>query len=102
MSNDAAMIISFVSVIFGIYQGWIGIKRNQKTDDKKEASQLTTVIVKLENIGIGISELKTDFNNVKLEVREDRERIVKLEAQLLICQQYCKRLNIINNKTEEC
>lgn len=72
-----------------MYQGISNMKRNQKTDDKSEATQLTTVIVKLENIEGGISDIKKEINSVKNDVREDRERIVKLEAKMDICLKHC-------------
>jgi hypothetical protein len=46
------------------------MKRSQKTDDKKEATELTTVIVKLENISTGISEIKNELGNIKIDVKE--------------------------------
>lgn len=82
MTIELAMVISIVSLAFGMYQGIANLKRNQKTDDKSEATQLTTVIVKLENIGAGITEIKNEINNVKKDIKEDRERIVRLETVL--------------------
>ena len=37
------------------------------------------MIVKLENIGDGVSEIKSDMKNVKGEVQELRERLVVVE-----------------------
>ena len=37
------------------------------------------MIVKLENIGDGVSEIKSDMKNVKGEVQELRERLVAVE-----------------------
>lgn len=80
MTIQTAYLISVVSVAFAIYQGIANLKRNQKTDDKNDAMQLTTVIVKLESIGNGITEIKNEINSVKKDVKEDRERIVVLET----------------------
>ena len=41
---------------------------------------MTTVIVKLENISAGISEIKLDIKDVKNEVKELRERVAKVES----------------------
>lgn len=79
MTIEVALVISAISLAFGIYQGVSGMKRAQRTDDRQDASQLTTVIVKLENIGAGISEIKSDMRNVKDEVRELRDRLIKVE-----------------------
>ena len=103
MTIEVALLISGVSLAFGVYSGISNLKRNQKQDDKNEASQLTTVIVKLENIGTGISEIKNEISNVKNEGRESRERIIKVEEsakqahkRLDTCEKYCKRLVDMN------
>ena len=79
MTIEVALVISALSLAFGIYQGVSNMKRNQRADNVQEATQMTTVIVKLENIGAGISDIKSDMRNVKDEVRELRDRIIKVE-----------------------
>ena len=98
MTIETALLISVVSVAFGLYQGISTMKRNQRSDDKSDASQLTTVIVKLENIGTGITEIKNEMNNVKNDLREDHERLVKIEEvaksahkRIDTCEKHCKR-----------
>jgi predicted RNase H-like nuclease (RuvC/YqgF family) len=98
MTIEVALLISGVSVAFAIYQGITNMKRGQKADAKTEASQLTTVIVKLENIGNGITELKGEMNSLKNDIKEDHERLVKAEEaiksfhkRLDTCEQHCKR-----------
>lgn len=90
MTIEVALIISVLSVGFGIYQGISNIKRNEKSDTKADASQLTTVIVKLENIGTGITEIKSEMTNVKNDIKENRERIIKVEES---AKQAHKRLD---------
>ncbi len=79
MTIEVALLISGVSVAFGIFAGISNLRRNQKLDDKKDATEMTTVIVKLENIGIGISEIKNEMTNVKNDIKESRERLIKVE-----------------------
>lgn len=105
MTIELALLISGVSVSFAIYQGITNMKRNQKADDKSEATQLTTVIVKLENIGTGITEIKSEVSNLKNDIKEDHDRIIKTEEsvksfhkRLDACEKYCKRVTPI---TEE-
>ncbi|WFR57272.1 hypothetical protein QA584_27320 [Anaerocolumna sp. AGMB13025] len=92
MTIEVAMLISGVSLAFGIYTGITNLKRNQKTDTKQDTAELTTVIVKLENIGNGISEIKSELTNVKNDSKEDRERIIRLEE---LTKQAHKRLDNI-------
>ena len=79
MTIEVALLISGVSVAFGIFAGISNLRRNQKLDDKKDATEMTTVIVKLENISNGITEIKNEINNVKNDIKEDRERIIRVE-----------------------
>ena len=52
MTIEVALLISGVSVAFGIFAGISNLRRNQKLDDKRDATEMTTVIVKLENIAL--------------------------------------------------
>jgi predicted RNase H-like nuclease (RuvC/YqgF family) len=97
---EVAIVISGISLAFGIYQGVKNLNRNEKVDAKTDASEMTTVIVKLENIGTGISEIKSEMSNVKNDIKEDRERIIRVEEsakqahkRMDTCEKYCKRFN---------
>lgn len=58
------------------------MKRNKSTDDKKEATEMTTVIVKLENISKDTGEIKNDMKSVKDEVKHNTEKIIRLDESL--------------------
>lgn len=90
MTVEVALLISGVSLAFAIYSGIANLKRNKSNDDKKDATEMTTVIVKLENIGTGIAEIKSEMTNVKNDLRESRERIIKVEES---AKQAHKRLD---------
>ncbi len=94
MTIEVALLISGISLAFGIFSGITNLKRNQKADTKQDAAELTTVIVKLENIGNGISEIKSELTNVKNDIKEDRERIIRVEESV---KQAHKRLDNIEN-----
>lgn len=82
MTIEIALVISGISLAFGVYSGIANMKRNQRTDNQKDASEMTTVIVKLENISAGIAEIKSDFNGMKVEVKELRDRLIITEQSL--------------------
>lgn len=82
MTIEIALLISGLSLAFGIYQGIANLKRNKATDDKKEASEMTTVIVKLENINKDTSEIKNDIKGVKSDVKHNTEHIIRLDESL--------------------
>ena len=84
MTIEVALVVSGVSMAFGIYQGVSNMKRNNRNDDRNEAAQLTTVIVKLESIGNDIAEIKNDMGNVKDDMKEMNVRLVKMEQQVKV------------------
>lgn len=92
MTIEVALLISGISVAFGIYAGVVNLKRNEKADTKADTAEMTTVIVKLENIGNGITEIKNEMINVKNDIKEDRERIIRVEES---AKQAHKRINEI-------
>ena len=98
MTIEVALLISGVSLAFGIYKGITNMRRNNKKDDQNEATQLTTVIVKLENIGIGITEIKSEMSNLKNDIKESRERLIKVEES---AKQAHKRIDRLENIERE-
>lgn len=94
MTIEIALLISGVSLAFGIYQGVANMRRNNKKDDQHDAMQLTTVIVKLETIGAGITEIKTEMQSLKNDIKDSRERLIKVEES---AKQAHKRLDSLEN-----
>ena len=69
------IIISVLSLLLAAYSF---LSRN----NKENTSELTTVIVKLENIGNGISDIKTEIASMKNDQKEDHDRLIKVESSL--------------------
>ena len=78
----AALSISLISLIFGVYTSVSANKRSARAEHKRDASELTMVIVKLEDISAGISEIKGDIKNVKSDVKDLTERLIVAEQQI--------------------
>lgn len=76
---EISLLVSLVSAGFAIFAGVVSMKRTKTTDDKKEATEMTTVIVKLENIGNDTKEIKSELRSVRKEVGDLRERIIVAE-----------------------
>ena len=68
-------LLSVASLLFSIY---IFLSNNSK----ENTSELTTVIVKLENIGTGIADIKAEIASLKNDQREDHDKLIKLESSL--------------------
>jgi peptidoglycan hydrolase CwlO-like protein len=60
----------------------LALIRSLSKDSKNSTSELTTVIVKLENIGNDITEIKKDVRSVKAEVKDHGERLAKAEQKI--------------------
>lgn len=78
----AALTISLLSLIFAVYSGVSTQRRGARAEHKRDASELTMVIVKLEDISAGISEIKSDINGVKGDVKDLTERLIVAEQQI--------------------
>lgn len=97
MTIEVSLLLSGISIAFAIYMGISNSKRNHKADVKSDTAELTTVIVKLENIGTGIAEIKSEMSNVKDDIQENRERLIKVEES---AKQAHKRLDAYDRKEE--
>lgn len=75
MTVSIPIIISIGSLLFSIY---VYLTANNKNN----TTELTTVIVKLENIGNGIADIKAEINSMKTEQKEDHDRLIKLESSV--------------------
>lgn len=76
---EVSILISAVSAGFAIVFGVFNWKRAKTTDDRKDATEMTTVIVKLEAIGNDTKEIKNELKSVRKEVGDLRERVIVAE-----------------------
>ncbi len=98
MTIEVALLLSFLSIFFAIFFGAISMRRNQKADDKREQSDMTTVIVKLESISADTNEIKNDIKSLKSDVRHNSENIIRLDESL---KSAWKRINEIAQEKGE-
>ena len=95
MTIEVALLLSFLSIFFAIFFGAISMRRNQKADDKREQSDMTTVIVKLESINADTNEIKNDIKSLKSDVRHNSENIIRIDESL---KSAWKRINELANE----
>lgn len=79
MVIDVPILISALSLLVAIIVAITSIRSRNASADKQEASQITTLIVKLENIADGVNEIKSDMRNVKNDVQDLRDRLIIVE-----------------------
>ena len=69
------IIISAASLLLAIYT--YASKAN-----KESATELTTVIVKLEAIGSGIADIKAEIAHLKDDQKDDHDKLIRVDASL--------------------
>jgi uncharacterized protein YlxW (UPF0749 family) len=79
MEVNVSILISFLSLVIAAIVAYGNQKRNKTSDDKREASETTTLIVKLENINNGVNEIKSDMRNMRNDIQDLRDRLIIVE-----------------------
>lgn len=95
MSIDISLLLSAVSVCVAVVVAATNIKRSNAHDSHREASDLTTLIVKLENINEGINEIKSEMRNMKNDIQDLRDRLIIVEQSVKSAHH---RIDTINSK----
>lgn len=75
MDINTGVLIALIGCIVGL-AGWL---RNHDSDNAKETSNMTTVIVKLENIRGSISDLKLDLKRTAEDLQSIDRRLTVVE-----------------------
>lgn len=91
MNVNTGILIALIGCIVGL-AGWL---RNHDTDNERETSNMTTVIVKLENIRVGISELKSDLKRTAEDLKGIDRRLTVVEESV---KQAHNRINEIKGE----
>ena len=71
----APIIISTLSLLLALYT-------YRSKNNKNNTAEMTTVIVKLENIGSGISDIKSEIASLKDDQKDDHDKLIKVESSL--------------------
>lgn len=98
MQVEITVLISFVSLCVAGLVGITNIRRNKATDDRREASEATTLIVKLENINDGVNEIKSDMRNLRNDVQDLRDRLIMVEESTKSAHH---RLDILEDSSDK-
>ncbi len=72
-------LATLLSIACGIYFAIKNSERNKEKDDKAEASQMSIVMFKLDNIDSTVKDIKADFKSTRADMQDARERILVLE-----------------------
>lgn len=75
MAGYAAVVVSIFSLLLA---GYTFLSKA----NKENTTELTTVIVKLESISMGIADIKTEINTIKSDQKEDHDKLIQIEASI--------------------
>lgn len=92
--NNIAILISGLSLLLAAYAF---LHNNTKQD----TTELTTVIVKLENIGLGITDIKSEMTAMRNDQKEDHDKLIKVESSLVTAWKRIDELMQCNKKNAD-
>lgn len=98
MSIDLSTLIAIVSTFFAVFFGVRNFARNKTTDDKADATQMATMIVKIDAVGTTVNEIKSDMREFKNEQQFLRDKIIEIESSVKSAH---KRIDNIEGKDHE-
>ena len=81
MTIELMSVITILSVGCSMFFGFKAFSRNKEQDDKADATQLTSISIKLDNIDNTVRDIKADFKSTREDMRDARERILLLEQE---------------------
>ena len=82
MTVEIALLLSIVSVSFGVWQGMKNMNRDNIRDEHDNATELATIAGDLKHIIKGIDDIKDEMKNMKKDIRDDHDRLIELEASV--------------------
>ncbi len=98
MPIEYTIIISVVSVactVLGVSVGYSNLRRHQSAEDRDQGALLASIEVKLGHVTEGIAHIRHDMSDIKTDINEQRERIVRVEES---AKQAHKRLDELNGR----
>lgn len=74
--------MAYIPIVISVLSLLLAAYTFLSKENKENTSELTTVIVKLENIGSGIADIKAELNTIKKDQRDDHDRLIRLDESL--------------------
>ena len=74
--------VSIIALVISAVSVFTNMRRANKKDDKDASAQMTTVIVKLENIGDDIEDVKTDVIELRGDMINQTKRLAAIEQKV--------------------
>lgn len=74
------LALAIISVLMALVFGYSSFKSTNNGDIEKKAVETATIIVKLDNIGSDVRDIKYDMTSMKKDVQNLKERMVVVET----------------------
>ena len=91
------ILISVVSLVFAIWSGTKTQKRTENNEIREDAAKDQAVLIKLESIQEGMTEMKVEIRNYREEMQQTREQQIRNEESL---KQLHKRVDKVEQLVE--
>ena len=82
MAATIGIVISVLSLTVAAIVGFTNIRRSKTSDDRRDAAEMTTVIVKLDSLQSDIRDIKSEINNMRDDQRRDHDALIRLDASI--------------------
>ena len=76
--NYGQMVTAVISLVSLLLAGYTFLSKN----NKESTTEITTVIVGLDAIRTGITEIKQELNGIKMDQREDHDELIRLQSSV--------------------
>ena len=94
MTIEVMTLITGISVSLGIISTILNLRRTNRVDTKNTIIETANLNNKIDNVLIGISELKVKLNTMETDQKDSKERIIIIEQKV-------KTLSETVNKMQE-
>jgi len=98
MTVDLNVVIPMACTMVALVLSVVNLRRSAKKDDRASASEMATVLMKLEHISNTVAEIKLEMSNVKTDTKENREEIIRTKES---SRQAHKRIDELSRRVDE-
>lgn len=79
MTIEWAVLLSTTSVVAALVFNTMSATKARKQEIQRDSREIAVIITKLDNITAAITEMRAGFTNHDDDIKDNRERLVKVE-----------------------
>lgn len=84
MTIEIMTLITVISITLGIISTLVNLRKTSRDEAKNSIIETANLNNKIDNVLIGISELKVKLNTMEADQKDSKERIIILEQKVKI------------------